>query len=571
MSTKRCAIYTRKSTEEGLDQAYNSLDAQRDACEAFIASQKHEGWILVKKDYSDGGYSGGNIERPGLQRLLVDIKSGLVDVVIVYKIDRLTRSLADFAKMVELFDAKGVSFVSVTQQFNTTTSMGRLTLNVLLSFAQFEREVTAERIRDKISASKKKGLWMGGPPPLGYDVKERALMINETEAVTVRRIFQAYLELASISALFLWARDNGIRTKIRTNSDGSFRCGGKAFSRGNLHALLSYHAYVGEVKHAGQIYPGVHQAFMSRELWDKVQAKLATSREIRRRDALPKRSLVDRLYDETGDRLVQTYAIKSKRRYTYYISKRLYEGIDPSGWRLPAAMMEETVIKGFLHYLRNPQNVLAILCGPKWPESADAVSANQIVAGAEVLIRELDSIPSNLQLQELLPFISRIEIASGLLTFQVNRIALLHKLCVNVTATHDQGPSSQVITLSFTLKRRGVESHLILTATPEASSQLDHHLLRTVAKARIWFDELMASPKASVKAIAAREALPASEVSRQLPLAFLSPRIITGILRGEQPIDITVKRLTRLGNLPMGWDEQAQLLGFTDLRHSIVG
>ncbi|MBI3672234.1 MAG: recombinase family protein, partial [Rhizobiales bacterium] len=229
MTHRRCAIYTRKSTEEGLDQTFNSLDAQWEACEAFIVSQRHEGWQLVRKAYDD---------------------------IVVYKIDRLTRSLTDFAKMVEVFDAKAVSFVSVTQQFNTTTSMGRLTLNVLLSFAQFEREVTAERIRDKIAASRKKGMWMGGSPPLGYDVKDKKLAVNEAEAKTVRRLFEAYLNLGSTKALAAWARSEGITTKIRQRSDGNIRSGGRAFSRGNLHALLNYRTYIGEVTHKGNAYPG---------------------------------------------------------------------------------------------------------------------------------------------------------------------------------------------------------------------------------------------------------------------------------------------------------------------------
>lgn len=279
MNRKRCAIYTRKSTEEGLDQAFNSLDAKREACEAFIVSQRHEGWSLVRKDYDDGGYSGGTINRPALQVLLDDIKSGLVDVIVVYKIDRLTRSLTDFAKMVDVFDAKAVSFVSVTQQFNTTTSMGRLTLNVLLSFAQFEREVTAEWIRDKIAASKKKGLWMGGQPPLGYDVRDKMLVVNSKEAHQVRQLFDAYLKLGSTKALTAWAIQNNITTKLRIHADGTRRSGGKAFSRGNLHALLRYCAYVGQVAHAGNVYDGNHDAILIRSIWDEVQTKLGSLRQ----------------------------------------------------------------------------------------------------------------------------------------------------------------------------------------------------------------------------------------------------------------------------------------------------
>src|SRR5256885_8865679 len=244
---KRCAIYTRKSSEEGLEQEFNSLAAQREACEAYIRSQQHEGWHLARNRYDDGGFSGGNLERPAAQRLLADIRAGRVDIVVVYKVDRLTRSLADFARLVELFDAEAVSFVSVTQQFNTTSSMGRLTLNVLLSFAQFEREVTGERIRDKIAASKKKGLWMGGNAPLGYDADERALMINPAEAGTVRRIFALYRELGCVRRVKEEIDRLGLRTKSSTTANGTQR-GGKSFSRGHLYTLLSNPIYTGQMR-----------------------------------------------------------------------------------------------------------------------------------------------------------------------------------------------------------------------------------------------------------------------------------------------------------------------------------
>ena len=272
----RCAIYTRKSSDEGLEQEFNSLHAQREACEAFIASQRHEGWHVLSAHYDDGGFSGGTMDRPALQRLLADIGAGKVDVVVVYKIDRLTRSLFDFAKIVEAFDAKGVSFVSVTQQFNTTTSMGRLTLNVLLSFAQFEREVTSERIRDKIAASKQKGMWMGGAVPLGYDAVNRKLRINAEEAKTVRLLFELYLKLGSVRQLQEECQRLGLRTKLRTMLDGR-RSGGTAFSRGHLYLILSNPIYIGRIPHKGRSYEGEHEAIIDAETWDKVQAQLATN------------------------------------------------------------------------------------------------------------------------------------------------------------------------------------------------------------------------------------------------------------------------------------------------------
>src|ERR1700732_1561696 len=269
-AARRCAIYTRKSSEEGLEQDYNSLHAQREACEAFIRSQAGEGWRLIKTAYDDGGFSGAGMERPGLQQLLTHIRAGLVEIVGVYKVDRLTRSLADFAKMVELFDARGVSFVAVTQQFNTTTSMGRLTLNVLLSSAQFEREVIGERIRDKVAASKRKGIWMGGVLPLGYNVRERKLVVNPDEAETVRGIFERYLELDSVRLLGKDLRQRGIVSSARVSRNGKAR-GGKQFSRGALSHLLANPIYLGEIRHKHERHPGQHQAIVSREPWARVQ------------------------------------------------------------------------------------------------------------------------------------------------------------------------------------------------------------------------------------------------------------------------------------------------------------
>ena len=269
----RCAIYTRKSSEEGLEQSFNSLDAQREACEAFIKSQQHEGWQAIPAHYDDGGYSGGNMERPALKRLMADIRARhKINTVVVYKVDRLTRSLADFAKIIEKLDAKQVSFVSVTQQFNTTTSMGRLTLNVLLSFAQFEREVTGERIRDKIAASKKKGMWMGGFVPLGYDLRERRIYINPTEADTVRTIFSNYLRLGCVMALKEYLDRSGIQSKARARRTGT-KTGGSSFSRGALYKILRNHIYVGEIAHKGAVYRGQHEAIIDREQWTQVQKR----------------------------------------------------------------------------------------------------------------------------------------------------------------------------------------------------------------------------------------------------------------------------------------------------------
>ena len=345
--TQRCAIYTRKCSEEGLEQDFNSLHAQREACEAFIKSQAGEGWRLVKTAYDDGGLSGGTMERPALQRLLEDIRRRRVDVVVVYKVDRLTRSLADFAKMVELFDADGVSFVAVTQQFNTTTSMGRLTLNVLLSFAQFEREVTGERIRDKIAASKHKGMWMGGVPPLGYDVRDRRLVVNRAEAATVKHIYERYLELGSVRLLRNDLERREIVSKVRVSKNG-VRSGGKQFSRGALYELLSNPIYLGEIRHKKERHPGQHQPIVSRELWEKVQRRLrdqaATHRQ--RPTKTPPSPLAGKLFDENGEPLYVQGAVKGARHYRYYVSRGLVRGSvedDQRGWRVAAPELERAV------------------------------------------------------------------------------------------------------------------------------------------------------------------------------------------------------------------------------------
>src|ERR1700756_696150 len=317
-SRKRCAIYTRKSSEEGLEQEFNSLEAQREACEAFLCSQRNEGWVLARTHYDDGGFSGGNLERPAAQHLLTDIRAGRIDIVVVYKVDRLTRSLADFARLVELFEAQGLSFVSVTQQFNTTSLMGRLTLNVLLSFAQFEREVTGERIRDKIAASKKKGMWMGGNVPLGYDASARTLVINPAEAETVRRVFTLYRELGCVRRVKEEADRLGLRTKGSTTTNGTER-GGKPFSRGHLYTLLSNPNYTGHKAHKGVLYPGQQAALIDDESWSTVRDQLAanTSNHRRKTKATEPSLLAGLLVDARGGRLPPSHAVKKGRRYRY--------------------------------------------------------------------------------------------------------------------------------------------------------------------------------------------------------------------------------------------------------------
>ena len=342
--TVRCAIYTRKSSEEGLEQEFNSLQAQREACEAFIDSQRHEGWVCLRAAYDDGGFSGATMDRPALRQLLADISAGRVDTVVVYKIDRLTRSLADFAKIVEILDAKGASFVSVTQQFNTTTSMGRLTLNVLLSFAQFEREVIGERIRDKIAASKKKGMWMGGGPPLGYRAQDRKLVIVDSEAEIVRFIFRRYAELGSVRLLKDELEACGIKSKSWTSASGRLQ-GGKPFARGALYLMLQNRIYRGEVVHKEQSHPGEHPPIIDQPLWDAVQAQLAGNTAERNSGARNRQPslLVGMLFDGDGNRMTPSHAVRKGTRYRYYVSGSLItsdrtEG--SAGLRIPAAEID---------------------------------------------------------------------------------------------------------------------------------------------------------------------------------------------------------------------------------------
>jgi site-specific DNA recombinase len=311
----RCAIYTRVSTESGLDQDFNSLDAQYDAAQAYIRSQAHAGWTLVRTRYDDGGFSGGSTDRPALQQLLADIRAHRINVIVVYKVDRLTRSLADFAKLVELFDAHGVSFVSVTQQFNTTTSMGRLTLNVLLSFAQFEREVTSERIRDKIGASKRKGLWVGGVVPLGYQAKDRKITVVADEAKTVRHIFRRYLDLGSLNRLLADLRRTGVKTKLRPLSNGR-TIGGIPFTRGSLAALLRNRFYIGEVSYKGEIFPAEQPAILDRALFEAVQTKLDQQRTNHAKARQKSQSLLtSRIFDARGNRMTPSHVVKNGVRY----------------------------------------------------------------------------------------------------------------------------------------------------------------------------------------------------------------------------------------------------------------
>jgi site-specific DNA recombinase len=554
-AVRRCAIYTRKSSEEGLEQDYNSLHAQREACEAFIRSQAGEGWRLVKTAYDDGGFSGGSMERPGLQQLLADIRTGQVDTVVVYKVDRLTRSLTDFARMVEVFDARGVSFVAVTQQFNTTTSMGRLTLNVLLSFAQFEREVIGERIRDKIAASKRKGIWMGGFPPLGYDVRERKLIINHDQAETVKGIFERYLELGSVRLLASDLRQRGIVSSARVSKRRSTR-GGREFSRGALYHLLCNPIYVGEIRHKSDRYPGQHEAIVSRDLWDRVQRQLrdrrARSCEGRKTEA-PSSPLACKLFDESGEPLYVQGAAKGQRRYRYYVSKTLVRGSSEDseqGWRISAPEIEQRVVAAARAALGD-QSAIAIALEAS---GGDPNRLPTVLKSAHAWSDRLAS--SNESAAALGELIERVQLSRESL-----RLAL--KLPLGLTETYDvANPVDLKLSrlVPMQMKRRGVEMRIVLEGT-SAPNPVDLPLLKAVARARRWTNELVSGKVQSIGELARREGLDGRSVRRLIPLGFLSPRIVEAIVEGRQPVDLTLEAPTRRIDLPLLWSAQHQLLG----------
>ena len=548
----RCAIYTRKSTEEGLEQDFNSLDVQREACEAYIKSQANEGWSLVKDHYDDGAYSGGHLNRPAIQELLKEIELNRVDVIVVCKVDRLTRSLADFAKLVELFDKHGVSFVSVTQAFNTTTSMGRLTLNVLLSFAQFEREVTAERIRDKIAASKKKGMWMGGPVPLGYDVRDRKLVINENEAAQVQKIFELYLSLDNVRELKKELDRLNIRTKKQTYRTGK-EVGNCAFTRGRLYHLLKNPLYIGKVRHKGESYDGQHQGIIDGDIWEAVQTKLE-GRSNRRDGRVSANGglLTGLIFDEKGRRLTPNHAVKGNRRYRYYISSALNgkRTQKDGGWRLPAEEIENAVKECLNRFLRDRLQLISTL-------SSDAPTMQEMGRIAEFsqskpLVQRIDDLVRRI--------LKRVTVSEGKLHLELSTESLRQIIALQPI---EHGNKTYRLEFPIKLKRRGVETKLVILNSAHGASRKVPNLIKLVAWSIDWFERLKSGEICSLEEIAKQERISPSDVSRYLPLAFLAPDIVESIANGCQPIELTVQKLKRLSPLPSHWDEQRRLLGFT--------
>lgn len=549
----RCAIYTRKSTEEGLEQDFNSLDAQREACEAFVASQRHEGWKLLPELYDDGGYSGGKMERPGLRQLLDDVKAGKVDVIVVYKVDRLTRSLADFAKIVEILDERDTSFVSVTQSFNTTTSMGRLTLNVLLSFAQFEREVTGERIRDKVAASKKKGMWMGGVVPLGYNVRDRKLIINDEEAETVRLIFDRYAELGSTGDLVEELDRRGIRTKQRALKDGRVY-GGKRFQRGALAHLLQNCIYAGKISHQGKAYPGEHSPIIERALWKKVQIMLASNRRERRVGTRAKDPslLASMITDPRGRPMSPSHATKGNRRYRYYVSRTEVSQSDAAPWRLPAGPIERLVVDRvslmlgsdtLVQMLKRATSDMSLLMQSRAAELSKGLSEGSRSRARGILL----DLGLAVQIEE-----DQVVLCIDCRSFLSQLLADQAGKALNNMFHEDRIELS--VPVQF--KRRGSELKLVFR--PEdtgAPAQRDPKLIGLVTKAFAARDALM-------DASAETETYDRAHLTRLARLSYLAPDMIVAIAEGRQPPDLTARRLLRASDVPHEWPEQRKMFGF---------
>jgi site-specific DNA recombinase len=545
----RCAIYTRKSSEEGLEQEFNSLDAQHEACAAYILSQRHEGWVQNPERYDDGGYSGGNMERPGVRRLMADVASGKVDVIVVYKVDRLTRALTDFARIVEVLDARGASFVSVTQALNSTTSMGRLTLNVLLSFAQFEREVTGERIRDKIAASKKKGMFMGGPVPIGYDVQERKLVINEAEAATVRHIFTRYAALGSGRELIEELRADGYRTKVR--QQGGRIVGGIPFTRGMLFHLLSSPIYIGKVVHKGVEHEGEHPALIDAAHWDNVQQQIAGNRVSRgrTRNSDTTSLLAGVLRDGHGRRMSPSHAVKAGKRYRYYVthSAELRSG-EPAAWRMPATDVEAAVTARLVRYFRDYREVATLA-----PEGAPAAAIKALVGSAARVAEQLTT-PQG-QRSVLGRLLLGVTITADEVRLSVDRAALARAL--DLATPTDDGPL-ELVTAAAKV-REGKATRLVL-GDPGATAQTrDTRLVALLAEARATRDMVLASPERSLRELGNEQQRCRHRIAKLIRLSWLSPEIATAIVEGRQPRGLTARKLLE-GELPLEWQAQEDAL-----------
>jgi site-specific DNA recombinase len=562
--TFRCAIYTRKSSEEGLEQSFNSLDAQREACEAYVLSQRQEGWRVLETHYDDGGYSGGSMERPALKQLLADIDARKIDVVVVYKVDRLTRSLADFARIVQVFDSQNVSFVSVTQQFNTTSSMGRLTLNVLLSFAQFEREVTGERIRDKIAASKRKGMWMGGRVPLGYDLKDRKLIVNPAEAKQVEEIFRAYLEVGCVRKLRAHLEQRRVLSKVRTGSSGR-KAGGGSYSRGALHKLLANRIYIGEIFHKGNAYPGEHEAIIDLDLWESVRAKLAENHRARkhRTNASEPSLLSGLIFDEDGSRYTPSHAVKNGKRYRYYVSRKIIHGqsrasTQPS--RIPARELEQLVVTELASFFGSSDRVTSVL----GQVGEDLATTRALVGAAQQFAKVLVGDSTSGLRERLAGIVARITIRLDSIEVHFSKEGARARL-LNQERILGQPSDGQPIalTIAMKLKRCGGEMRLIIPgwAAIDQRRQPVPSLIKAVSRASDWVRRMEGGEFRHQRDLAKATKLEPRYINALLRVAFLAPEIVEAIIDGRQPPNLTLGSLT--GVLPMSWQRQKTLISFS--------
>ncbi|WP_419252638.1 recombinase family protein [Caulobacter sp. ErkDOM-YI] len=537
MSQKlRCAIYTRKSSEEGLDQSFNSLHAQREACEAYVLSQAGEGWSALRTTYDDGGFSGGSMERPGLAQLLSDIAAGKIDVVVVYKVDRLTRSLADFAKIVETFDARGVSFVSVTQAFNTTNSMGRLTLNVLLSFAQFEREVTGERIRDKIAASKAKGMWMGGTIPLGYDLRERKLIINLVESELVRDIFARYLAGSSAASLAEDLERAGVRSKAWTTRAGR-PMGGKVMGKGAIVHILQSRLYLGEIVHKGQVHTGEHEAIISREVFDTAAAQMAARAALRR--SRPSRAvagpLKGRLFDGLGQPMSPSFAYgKAGKLHRYYIAMALQRGVKLAQADGFIRRVSAPAVEGFL---------VGILNRISTRDDVETADLQDVVHRVELRADETHLIIDS---EMLFPG------ENPELVLAAVRKALVE----GEQAVAERGQQNAIrLVLPQRLQLRGGRTSIRGGSADERPRRINPGLVNALKRAHAYLLELKASPFSSREDLQSAVA-PATQHDRQVcRLALMSPDIQRQILVGDQPAGMTLRNILKTP-MPLAWADQ---------------
>lgn len=544
----RCAIYTRKSSEEGLEQEFNSLHAQREACEAFIASQRHEGWQLVRKHYDDGGFSGGSIERPGIQTLLHDVQARQVDVVVVYKVDRLTRSLSDFAKMVEVFDANGASFVSVTQQFNTTSSMGRLTLNILLSFAQFEREVTGERIRDKFAASRKKGMWMGGTIPLGYDLKDRKLIVNKKEAEQVRRIFETYVRVGCVRKLQNELEASGVTTKRWISSAGIAR-GGRSPSRGSLYNLLRNRLYLGDAVHKGKAHSGEHEAIVPFKLWEEVQNTLERNRSPKmRRAKVAEPSLLSGLvFDDEGNSFSPSHTSRQNRRYRYYVNQAVLQNkkMKPGQVaRVPAHDLEETVKNAVINFLRDKKSVFTFFKG------GTQESARAIEESAKAVAERITNQGGKGAEDAVLSILEKIQISQRRLEIAIDRAELAKLLKC------DTGPRAGAIKIATQVSPGSYKSRfkIIQPLNVNIDGGVQVSALKSIARAHGWWNQLLTKPDETLESIAKRSGVCQRYVSQTLKLAFLNPLYTDSIASGPTLSTLPVREM--ICDMPAAWDMQ---------------